>query len=102
MAAARIQRWTLILAGYEYEILHKEGMKNGKADCLSRLPLKECVDVPLPGETILLIENLNGTPVHDEIKEWTQFDPILRQVTYYMYIHNGWKEKKTSSIFQQA
>ena len=44
----------------------------------------------------MLVEHLNGTPVHDEeIKEWTQFDPILRRVTYYMYIHNGWKEKKT-------
>lgn len=43
MAAARIQRWALILAGYEYEILYKEGKKNGNADCLSRLPLKESV-----------------------------------------------------------
>lgn len=39
MAAARIQRWALILAVYEYEILYKEGKKNGNADCLSRLPL---------------------------------------------------------------
>lgn len=66
MAAARIQRWALILAGYEYEILYKEGKKNGNADCSSRLPLKESVDLPLPGETILLIEHLNSTPVHAE------------------------------------
>lgn len=92
MAAARIQRWALILAGYEYEILYKEGKKNGNADCLSRLPLKESVDVPVPGETILLIEHLNSTPVHaEEIEEWTQLDPLLRQVTF--CIKNGWKEK---------
>ena len=42
----------------------------------------------------MLVEHLNGTPVHaEEIKEWTQLDPILRQVTY--YIHNGWKDKNT-------
>ena len=74
--------------------MYKEGKKNGNADCLSWLPLKECVDVPLPGETILLVEHLNGTPVHaEEIKEWTQLDPILRKVTH--YIHNGWKDKNT-------
>lgn len=66
MAAARIQRWALILAGYEYEILYKKGKKNGNADCLSRLPLKESVDLPLPGESILLIEHLNSTPVYAE------------------------------------
>ena len=80
--------------GYEYEILYKEGKKNGNADCLSLLPLKKCVDVPLQGVTILLVEHLNGSPVHaGNIKEWTQLDPILRQVTH--YIHNGWKDKNT-------
>ena len=95
MAAARIQRWALILAGYEYEILYKEGKKNGNADCLSRLPLKETVGVPLPGETILLVERLDGTPVHaEEIEEWTQSDPLLRQVMN--FIQNGWKEKNSN------
>lgn len=91
MAAARIQRWALILAGYEYEILYKEGKKNGNADCLSRLPLKESVDVPVPGETILLIEHFNSTPVHaEEIEEWTQLDPLLRQVTFF----TEWMERE--------
>lgn len=35
LAAARMQRWSLIFAAYEY----KEGSKHGNADALSRLPL---------------------------------------------------------------
>lgn len=70
MAAARIQRWALILAWYEYEILYKDGKKNGNADCLSRLPLKKSVDLPLPEETILFIKHWKSTPVRAvEIKE---------------------------------
>ena len=47
----------------------------------------------------MLIAYLNGTPVHAEnIKEWTQLDPILRQVTF--YIPNGWKDKNTDDILR--
>lgn len=37
--------------------------------------------VPPTGETILLMENLQGTPVHSShITDWTKRDPILSQV----------------------
>ena len=36
---------------------------------------------PVPGETILLMEHLEDTPVHSgHIKEWTKRDPILSRV----------------------
>jgi hypothetical protein len=85
MAAARIQRWALLLAAYEYEIIYKEGKKNGNADGLSRLPVSECEieDIPIPGETILLIDHLGRTPVHaEQIEKWTQQDPTLRRVLH--------------------
>ena len=46
------------------------------------IPLPEMPDsVPVPGETILLMRHLEGTPVHSgHIKEWTKKDPILSQV----------------------
>ena len=39
MAAARIQRWALTLAAYNYTIKYKPGIEHGNADALSRLPL---------------------------------------------------------------
>ena len=38
MAAARMQRWSLILSAYQYTIEHISGTANQCADCMSRLP----------------------------------------------------------------
>ena len=89
-AAPRVQRWALTLSAYEYKISYKAGKSNCNADGLSRLPLPVMPDsVPLPGETILLMEHLKGTPVHSgHIKEWTKRDPVLSQVLRYTL--EGW------------
>ena len=51
--------------------------------------------VPVPGETILLMEHLEGTPVHSgHIKAWTKRDPILSQVLG--FILEGWPSKNSS------
>ena len=39
MAAARMQRWALILSAYHYSIEFIRGAANNCADCMSRLPL---------------------------------------------------------------
>ena len=41
MAVSRIQRWSLLLSSYEYEIEYRPGSKVANADALSRLPLPE-------------------------------------------------------------
>ena len=46
MASPRIQRWALILAAYDYELVYREGSKHGNADGLSRLPLPDAVVTP--------------------------------------------------------
>ena len=93
LAAPRIQRWALTLSAYEYKISYKAGQTNGNADGLSRLPLPEMPEsVPVPGETILLMEHLEGTLVHSgHIKEWTKRDPILSQVL--LFILEKWPTK---------
>ena len=51
MASARIQRWALTHAAYQYTIKHKPGTSMSNADALSRLPLKSNFtdsQVPLP------------------------------------------------------
>ena len=45
LAAARLQRWVLILASYQYEIEFKPTDKHSNADGVSRLPLSNCDDM---------------------------------------------------------
>ena len=64
LALARIQRWSLTLGAYDYIMEYKPGKEHGNADMLSRLPLPEIpAKVPVPGETILLLDMLNSLPV---------------------------------------
>ena len=89
-AAPRIQRWALTLAAYEYQISYKAGVSNGNADALSRLPMAAALaEVPQPGETVLLMEHLEGTTVtSQEIREWNKRDPTLAQVLRFTL--EGW------------
>lgn len=41
LAAARMQRWALILAAYTYEIQYKSSEQHGNVDALSRLPMAD-------------------------------------------------------------
>ena len=93
MAAARIQRWALILSAYDYAIQYREGNLNANADALSRLPLPETPSLtPVPGETILLKELLETTPITvEQVKNWTQRSPILARVL--KFIKQGWPSK---------
>lgn len=53
-----------MLGGYYYNIEYKPGSENANADRLSRLPLPESPsNVPEPGDTILLMDALQVTPV---------------------------------------
>jgi len=44
MTVARLQRYALFLAGFEYTIEYKNTTQHGNADGLSRLPLKKASD----------------------------------------------------------
>ena len=59
---------------------------------LSRLPLPESPpDVPLPGETILLLEQLQSSPITaGQIKKWTNQDPVLSRVRN--NVLHGWQQ----------
>jgi hypothetical protein len=61
---------------------------------LSRLPLPECPsEVLLPGETVLLLETLEASPINaKQIAEWTEKDPVLSKVK--KWLTEGWPEKE--------
>ena len=82
LASACIQRRALTLSAYNYQIQYKPGKDNSNADVLSRLPLPDSPQsVPLPGETILLMDTLESSPVSaTQIRTWTANDPVLSRV----------------------
>ena len=82
MASARLQRWALMLAAYDYSIVYRPGSKLANADCLSRLPIPQSVPTPpVPGDTIMLLEKMDEFPVNvSQIRTWTNKDPLLSRV----------------------
>ena len=85
-----MQRWTLTLLAYEYELIYRPGNQNGNADSLSRLPLPDVpASTPVPGDIINLMEHINGSPVDaTKLKSWTDLDPVISQIKH--FVLNGW------------
>lgn len=52
MAAARIQRWAMILSAYDYHITYRQSEEHGNADGLSRVPLPETTDTGTDNESM--------------------------------------------------
>ena len=65
IASPRLQRNALTISCYDYNLIYKPGKDIANADCLSRLPVSDSaeVKVPIPGETIMVMEVLDTTPV---------------------------------------
>ena len=82
MASARIQRWALLLGGYDYTISYRPGEQHANADLFSRLPLPDAPkNVPTPPETIHVMETLSSSLVTAaQIKLWTAKEPLLSKV----------------------
>ena len=98
MASSRIQRWALTLSAYDYDIVFKPGSQHANADVLSRLPLPDHpTSVPLPQETVLLMEVLQASPVTaKQIKTWTSHDPVLSKVRD--KVLQGWVDTSDPSM----
>ena len=92
LASARIQRWALTLAPYQYTIKYKPGKSMSTADALSRLPLQTTLNdsqVPLPGDLCHLLNHLDQAIVTaSQIKVWTGKDPLLSRVR--KLVQCGW------------
>lgn len=85
LSAARIQRWALTLAAYQYDIKYKKGEDIPHADGLSRLPCKGSED---EGEISFFSQTYQLPITHKEISIATKYDPILSKVLD--FVNNGW------------
>uniref|UniRef100_A0A1Y1K6Q2 RNA-directed DNA polymerase n=1 Tax=Photinus pyralis TaxID=7054 RepID=A0A1Y1K6Q2_PHOPY len=92
MAASRLQRYAVILAGYNFEVKYTTSKDNTVADCLSRTPLveserNECHNYDFSFLNIIL----ESIPITEkEIKSQIQKDIHLRRV--YNYVTSDWPE----------
>lgn len=92
LASSRIQRWSLTLAAYRYQLLYKSGPANANADGFSRLPLPVKPETtPEPADFVFVMDHMEGTPVNaDKIKLWIGRDPCLAWVRD--FVANGWPQ----------
>ena len=80
LAAARLQRWALLLSGYQYKVEFCPTAQHGNADCLSRLPIGQHQPDGLPEDTPspFNISQINVLPVRvDQLKQASSQDPLL-------------------------
>ncbi|XP_059201274.1 uncharacterized protein K02A2.6-like [Centropristis striata] len=101
LAAARIQRWEIILSVYDYNIVDCKSAEHSNADGLSRCPLPETSDT---GTTVasatvhsLLAEHLQRAPLKaTSVAQMTRTDSELARV--YKYVMEGWPDKVEDTL----
>ena len=95
-ASARMCRWAILLAGYDYTLVYKPGTQNN-ADALSRLPLNDQSDNFTPPEIVNLFNFIDELPISvEKINEETDKDPLL--VAVKKNIRNGSWNKDDESL----
>lgn len=94
MAAARIQRWALLLDNYQYTLQYRKGVENSNAyvlSCLLLLSKLQGNNTGDPPDYVLYSECLETKAVSiREVADFTETDPTLQQVKY--WIKRGWLE----------
>ena len=88
-AAARIQRWALILQSYNYKIMYRNTAAHIDADFVSRLPLPKVWSPQSANVDCYFLEEEGMSNVTSEmIKKATAADPKLSRV--HKYTVSGW------------
>ena len=91
LAAQRLQRWAIMLSGFQYDLQHVPGVRNVVADALSRLPLpEEARNIEVDEEIYnVSVKKLDGMPITaKQIRDATRADPVLSRVL--AYVKSGW------------
>lgn len=89
LAAARMQRWALMLSAYSYSIEFRPTSQHANADGLSRLPLPEKQKEDSTHHTVFNVKQLESLPVTTtDVRAATRKDTILSKV--FLYLQKGW------------
>ena len=104
LAAARLQRWAVLLSAYHYEIKFKFTQYHANADSLSRLPLPYSEDKLMSTlePTVFNIPQIESLPLTAmQIEQATWTDRVLSKVL--RYTKSGWpsKEEGVLKLYQQ-
>ena len=93
--AARLQRYSLILASYNYKLEFWSTKFHVDADCMPRVPMTTTFDPPLVNlncNFFSTVTNIN----QNAVKRLTQRHPLLSKV--YRYIVSGWPDTTDPSF----
>ena len=90
LAAARLQRWALLLSAFRYKIEFRPTLAHANADGLSRLPLQQKVAVGNPPDpAVFNVRQINILPVTaKQLAVTTRSDPVLSRI--FKYTQTGW------------
>ena len=98
LAAERMQRWSLMLAAYQYEIEYRKSAEHANAEALSRL-VQASLEEQGEEEEVYLISYLEELPVTArEIAAATRKDPVLARV--YDFTLHGWPQALDDQVLQ--
>ena len=97
LAASRLQRWSIQLAAYTYDIEYRASKYHGNADALSRLPRKtteEADDWSMEGDQVNRVQ-IERIPITASIiREATRGDPVLSRVLH--FVLHGWSAEENT------
>ena len=88
IAAARMQRWALILQAYDYEIEYRNTAAHANCDALSRLPSPSTHSDADSSVFAVSVLDESFPVLADDIAKETRVNPILCKV--YDFVLNGW------------
>ncbi|XP_055915366.1 uncharacterized protein K02A2.6-like [Eupeodes corollae] len=98
VAAARLQRWAIILSMYDYRVEYRKGSLMANADACSRLPLEGTTGI----EEVKMVNMIKNCSEElninsQEVAKKTQADPILKKVFEYVF-HHDWPKSISDDI----
>ena len=98
LAAARLQRWAILLSAYKYQIEFRSTTAHANADGLSRLPLtKPSLEGNSPEPGIFNISQIASLPVTaSQLQTATRTDVLLSKVM--RYTKHGWPTEVSEAL----
>ena len=91
MAAARMQRWPILLSAYDYTLKYCSGPENSNADFFSCFPSNEKTTTSTIKNKIFMT-GLSYSPITSKgVADFSKKDPVIANVID--YVLSGWPNK---------